>query len=323
MTTTVEIETENPLKLSVKGVQGTIDDKYVGRLRPMGKDTPLPELRKRLEDDGYLFLKHLIPRQDVMDVRKSYFEYYESLGMLQPGTSPEQGIFNREAVPSDHAGIGAGLLPPNEAEQHRMIASHKNTDYLRFLEHPVLRQMVRDLTGWEADILLQRTMLRHNIPGGLSTGVHYDKLFLRGGSAYFLTAWVPIGDISLNGGGLIYLSDSISLGHSMEEDFAARAKELPEAERVSAFNAHMGEFGQLSANAGEFHRDQAGGRGQWLVSDFEAGDVVFHDPYTIHGSSRNEDKDGRIRLSTDLRFYDPSSDYDKRWMKYWEPGDGL
>lgn len=51
--------------------------------------------------------------------------------------------------------------------------------------------------GWEKEILLRRTMLRHNIPGGLSTGVHYDKLFLRDGGAYFLTAWVPIGKSSI------------------------------------------------------------------------------------------------------------------------------
>ena len=85
----------------------------------------------------------------------------------------------------------------------------------------------------------------------------------------------------------------------------------------------MGQFGQLSDDAGAFQRQQAGGMGKWLVSEFEAGDVVFHDPYTIHGSSRNEDVGGKIRLSTDLRFYEEGSDLDQRWMKYWTPGDGL
>ena len=49
--------------------------------------------------------------------------------------------------------------------------------------------------GWEEEILLTRTMIRHNAPGALSTGVHYDKLFLRKGEAEFLTAWVPIGKL--------------------------------------------------------------------------------------------------------------------------------
>ena len=204
-----------------------------------------------------------------------------------------------------------------------MIQSHVQPDYLRFLEHPDLRQRVRDLMGWDKEILLQRTMLRHNCPGGLSTGIHYDKLFLRDGGSYFLTAWVPIGDISAEGGGLIYLSNSALLGRSIEDDFTRRAATLPEDQRISAFNVHMGEFGQLSQDAGSFLANEAHGRGRWLISDYEAGDVVFHDPYTIHGSSKNQDPFGRIRLSTDIRFYREGSDIDKRWMKYWIPGDGL
>ena len=113
---------------------------------------------------------------------------------------------------------------------------------------------------------------------------------------------------------MIYVSDSTALGRTIEKDFTARAKQLPEKERISAFNAHMGQFGQLSDNAGELHGEQAPCKGKWLASDFHAGDVVFHDPHAIHGSSRNEDGEGRIRLSTDL---------DERWMKYWVPGNGL
>ena len=113
--------------------------------------------------------------------------------MLRPGTAPEDGIYNDVEHPSRHAGIGAGNLPPDETQVQKMVQSHVAPQYLQFLEHASLRQTVRDLMGWKKEVLLRRTMLRHNIPGGLSTGVHYDKLFLRGGGAYFLTAWVPIG----------------------------------------------------------------------------------------------------------------------------------
>lgn len=63
---------------------------------------------------------------------------------------------------------------------------------------------------------------------------------------------------------------------------------------------------------------------RWLVTNYEAGDVVFHDPYSIHASGRNEDPENRIRLSTDLRLYEKEDPgIDTRWYKLWSPGDGL
>lgn len=131
------------------------------------------------------------------------------------------------------------------------------------------------------------------------------------------------GDISIQGGGLLYLSDSTTLGKSIEKDFTARAASFSEEERISAFNANMSKFGTLSDAADDFLENKAKGKGRWLTAAYEAGDVVFHDPYAIHGSSKNQDPQGRIRLSTDLRFYEEGSDIDQRWMKYWTPGDGL
>ncbi|KAI4158682.1 MAG: hypothetical protein LQ342_007203 [Letrouitia transgressa] len=328
-TTTATVDTTTPvLKVTGQGIrsnEGTIDDKHLGQLRPTPKDIPLLEMQRRLKEDGYLFVKNLIPRDDVLRVRKEYFEHFSPTGILEPGTDPELGIFNSSQSPHDYGGIGAGELPPTDEQVRILTESHVLPQYLEFLQHPSLRQTVRDLTGWDQEILLKRTMLRHNVPGGLSTGVHYDKLFLRGGDAYFLTAWVPIGDIPLHGGGLIYLSRSSPLGTSIERSFHARAQSLPPADRISAFNAHMHAFGQLSQDAGEFHANEAGGKGLWLASDYEAGDVVFHDPFMIHASSRNLDQEGkRIRLSTDLRFYEEGAEgIDERWMKFWTPGDGL
>ncbi|UNI13563.1 Phytanoyl-CoA dioxygenase [Purpureocillium takamizusanense] len=335
---TVTMTVESP-PVAVGSNQGKIASQHLGWLRPTARDTPLEEMRERLRQDGYLFVKNLIPRKDVLRVRKDYFQRYAPTGILEPGSDPEAGVFNGGEAASAHGGIGAGELPPTDLQVQTMTDAHKTPEYLAFLEHADLRGFVRALMGWDREVLLRRTMLRHNVPGGLSTAVHYDKLFLRGGEAYFLTAWVPIGDISQTGGGLMYLSDSTSLGRSIEDDFTQRAAQLTPEERVSAFNVNMEKYGQLSQNAAEFgdahrihrvHRrhedDDGSGSGdlrRWLVADYEAGDVVFHDPYMIHTSTRNEDAARRIRLSTDLRFYREGSDLDARWMKFWTPGDGL
>lgn len=62
---------------------------------------------------------------------------------------------------------------------------------------------------------------------------------------------------------------------------------------------------------------------RWLVSDFEAGDVVLHNAYAIHASTMNHDVKGVIRVATDLRFVDKSRPWDKRWTKPYEMDDGV
>ena len=66
-------------------------------------------------------------------------------------------------------------------------------------------------------MLVKRAMPRHNCPGSLSTGIHYDRLFLRG-EAELPTSWVPIGDFAANDSGLMYLENSNSLGEDIEAE---------------------------------------------------------------------------------------------------------
>jgi phytanoyl-CoA hydroxylase len=49
---------------------------------------------------------------------------------------------------------------------------------------------------------------------------------------------------------------------------------------------------------------------RWLVSAYEAGDVVLHSPFAIHASTINHDPKNVIRLATDLRFVDSSRPWD-------------
>ena len=153
---------------------------------------------------------------------------------------------------------------------------------------------------------------------------------LRAGEAEFLTAWVPIGDCAADGGGLMYLEHSDDIGKDMEADFMKRAEHFSVEERINGFNQNMARDGQLSHNVEEFHKEilngsfgDKGKKRRWLVGDYKAGDVVFHNPYLIHGAVKNQDPEGRIRLSTDLRFYEEGAPLDKRWMQIWRRDDGL
>lgn len=318
----------------IQANQGRVARPQLGWLRSTTVDTPLEEMRRRLDQDNYLYVKGLIPRSLVLQMREHYFSQYAGTSLLDPTKPFVDGIFNPSEPASAHKGIGGGSTEGEDLK--RLRGAHTTPNYLTFLKTPQLRQMVRDLMGWDEEVLLQRTMLRHNVPGGESTGVHYDKLFLRGGDAFFLTAWVPIGDIKPIGGGLIYLENSAKLGQAIEDDFTRRAEHFTPEEKISAFNANMTSVGVLSNHPQEFeeaHRhiaERAGLAGmehKWLIANYEAGDVVFHHPCSVHASCSNEDPEGRIRLSSDLRFYDrqdwDAGTCDERWMKVWDIGDGL
>lgn len=54
-----------------------------------------------------------------------------------------------------------------------------------------------------------------------------------------LTAWIPIGDISPIGGGLMYLEDSVPLGTEIENLFKKLNANLPEEAQLDAFNENV------------------------------------------------------------------------------------
>ncbi|BCR86876.1 uncharacterized protein ACHE_30863S [Aspergillus chevalieri] len=311
---------------------GPLTSENAALLRPSDPNMPIEELRRRYEQDGYLFVKGLLPREDVLEMRRRYFDFLAPTGVLQENTDPVEGIFNKTKSPDDYPGIGAGHVGNNgrpggdSAAQFvdKAIEAHYKDWYAeKFCNHPDLREFVARFTGWGDDTLsFKRTLLRNNPPGSKPIGVHYDQIFLRYGDPTSVTAWVPIGDIKLNGGGLIYLEDGDSVGLKIEEEFTTRAKQagLTEEEARSAFNSNMMATGLLSDFPAEFAKEH--GR-RWLASSYEAGDVVLHKPHAIHASTVNNDPDNVIRLATDLRFCDSSKPYDKRWMNHYRFGDGV
>jgi phytanoyl-CoA hydroxylase len=299
-----------------------IDTAIVSWLQPSPRNTPLSEMKRRYHEDGYIWIKNVLPPSDVYDFRQTYFTYIEPTGLLKEGTSPRDGIFNPALDPSKHQGIGA---TPEQSAEGVLNAIHSDDKYHAFLKHLDLRAMVRELTGWEKEVILNRALIRHNVPGSkCPSGIHYDQLFLRAGDPAFVTAWVPIGDCAADGGGLMCLENSCQLGKELENNYLSRQEreDMPKEDRVSAYNRYMSEDGHLSHNVEQWAKEEGLGL-QWLVADYEAGDVVFHSPWMIHCSSRNEDTQGRIRLATDLRFYEKGVRVDERWSRSFFCRDGL
>jgi phytanoyl-CoA hydroxylase len=300
---------------------GLLTSNEVDKLHPSYPSEPMEVLRERYNKNGYLLLKGLLPREDVLSARASYFESLSASGVIEPGSAAVDGIFNSSASASDYPGIGAGSLGgnsrPGETDKSEVfvdlaLKAHTDDWYCGsedgktkgFCNHPVLRDFISRFSGWGDDTLaVKRTLLRNNTPGNKAIGVHYDQSFMRYGEPTSVTAWVPIGDVSLDGGGLIYLEGGMfssvllsnrvmtntslgeKLGEEIENDFNAKAKAagMSDEEMRNAFNANMMSTGFLCEGPGDFGRRY--GR-KWLVTAYEAGDVVLHTPHMVSWTSR-------------------------------------
>ncbi|KAL4880353.1 hypothetical protein BJY04DRAFT_208166 [Aspergillus karnatakaensis] len=288
----------------------------IKQLPSFGPDTPIDELKKRYEEDGVIWIKGLLNRALVNECRGNYLTFVNrDTELLKPDTDPEEGIFSgndwRNYVLPGGTRAAFGLKDEGPFVENA-IESHVAPFYLEF-KHQVAKTIeafVARLCGFEDSWCLPRSLLRLAVPGAESTPVHYDQIFLRAGPPTSITAWVPIGDIELDGGGLIYLERSKDIGIKYEEDFSRLSETLSDGEKISAVNRNMNTGGWLDRNSSQFGKNW--GR-HWLVGAYEAGDVVLHNPYMVHAGAMNESRAGRIRVSTDLRFVDKSKPFDERW----------
>ncbi len=80
----------NTLELHSSG--GPIDSDSIGCLKPTSKDTPLEQMREQYARDGYLWVKDVLPKEDVWKMRETYFDYLP--GLTKEGTAPRDGIYN-------------------------------------------------------------------------------------------------------------------------------------------------------------------------------------------------------------------------------------
>jgi phytanoyl-CoA hydroxylase len=311
--------------VQLKTELGTPKSSSLKYLRETTPDTAIEEMRKRYLEDGYLFIKHFFLRSDILQFRKRFFEYMLPTGIVEPGYEQE-GLFASDKMAEDYAPLSEKTVNWEEGNNQnsvflrRLSDAHVLTEYLELNEHPVLVDFVKRFTGWYSPVLYRRSIIRANVPDGEMTPVHYDRLFLRGSDPGFLTAWIPLGDIDLCGGGLIYLENSLQISKDMEDEWQKAANTLPPEEKLSAFNKAMTIGARCATDAGEF--SDATGR-KWMVANYEAGDVVFHQSFMIHASCQNQDPNNRIRLATDIRYTDDSKKVDVRWMNHFELGDGL
>jgi phytanoyl-CoA hydroxylase len=183
------------MKLTSNGTP--IASSALGRLYSHTIDTPTEELKAFYVEHGYVYIKSLLPIDVVREMRRKsaflysprgaddrtrdgcfsyrYFESVSPSGILKEGTAPEEGIYCG-APPVWYTGLSTSTAcgdsdPHAEKFLELIIEAHKAEWYTQFSDHPALLEFTKRLMGWENVQLLQRQLLRSNVPGQECTAV--------------------------------------------------------------------------------------------------------------------------------------------------------
>lgn len=243
----------------------------------------MASLHQRIAEDGYLLLRGLIDRDKVLHARRRVLEFMDTQQVLTPNTPVFEGVMPK-------GGRGVPMMG-------RKSIGH-SPDVLNVIESDELFSFFSRYFGEPALTFYYKWLRAVGNEG--YTGAHMDYVYMGRGSANLHTVWVPFGDIPVDHGTLAMCVGS----HNMAS--FARVRET---------------YGQMDVDRdqveGWFSREpmeiveQFGG--QWLTTEFRAGDVMIFGMHVMHSSTTN--LTNRFRLSCDVRYQPASDPVDKRWAK--------
>jgi hypothetical protein len=252
-------------------------------------------LRARIKEDGYLFLPGFFKRSTVLDARRVVTDRLAETGVLDLSHPSIQAKANLASSIDFGPEIGTLDNPSLDAILHR---------------GPMMDFFAGFLGGTAR--YFEYTWFR-TIPPGRGTRPHCDVVYMGRGTKKLFTAWVPIGDISLQTGGLMILEHSHRKANQLqgytERDVDEYCLNAPDAEEIATGRKSWQWDGALSNNP-VLLREELGDR--WLTTKFSAGDLVVFTMSTVHGSLDN--CSDRIRLSVDCRYQLASEPIDERWI---------
>lgn len=263
----------------------------------------LAELRRRMEEDGYLYLPGFLDRSDVQEVRRVLCAQLADEGLLDPDQPREAAI----ARPNADVAFRPDLANDGPAR-------------------PLLEQVIygdrvmgfyRDFLGGEARHF-DYTWLRVVAPGR-GTYPHTDVVFMGRGTKNLYTAWVPLGDVPLHVGGLILIEGSHRDEETRQGYSAHDVDTVCEIDGTHPLARAGFDAGGSMGRDMSAVRDRIGGR-LLTAKEFRMGDLLTFSVYTVHGSLDNGSN--QIRMSSDSRYQLASDPVDERWVGENPPGHG-
>ncbi len=284
-----------PPSLRTSGVELDLSDRAFGFLHESRPADTVHDLHRRMDDDGYLYLRDFWPRAQVQRVRDSITGQLARLGFLEPGTPLDEA----RAIPGKEVGraMGNPLDQRDPTLRDLVFGDALMNFFARFLGGPVRH----------FDFIWFRTKGH-----GLGSAIHCDLVYMGRGTHNLVTAWVPLGDVPLELGGLLVLEGShrqaAKLQSYLSRDVDAYCTNQQDAADYASGKKWWD--GTLSKNATALQQSLGG---RWLTSpEFRLGDVVIFNMTLVHGSLDNTTD--RMRLSTDTRYQLAAEPADERWV---------
>lgn len=224
-------------------------------------------LRKRLERDGYLFIRGLLPADAIRSVRSRLLTKAAAGGWLDPAEAIEAGIANMAAACKD----------PEERYMKVFRGLWSDEELHRLRTHPRVLELFSGIFGEPAlahPMFVQRNIFPQSGAFDFTTGIHQDRVHIGGATSYAM--WVPLGDCPRKKGALAVAAGSHT--HGILET------------RVGTGAGGM----DISVPI----------PGTWVTGAFRAGDALIFQDVTVHKALPNRTRE--IRMSFDAR-YQPAS----------------
>jgi ectoine hydroxylase-related dioxygenase (phytanoyl-CoA dioxygenase family) len=222
-----------------------------------------PTLRARLAEDGYLFLRGLLPRDAILDVRARLLAKAAEGGWLAAESPAADGTANPDAACKDPE--------PRYMAVFRNLWSDEALHRLRI--DPRVLALFDRILGERAlahPMFVQRNIFPQSDGFDFTTGIHQDRVHIGGATSYAL--WMPLGDCPREMGALA----------------------------VAAGSHHTGIL-PTKVGSGAGGMDIAVPiPGTWVTGDFAAGDALIFQDVTVHKALPNRTR--AIRLSFDARY---------------------
>lgn len=221
-----------------------------------------PELQHRMQRDGYLFIRGLLPKEVLESLRMQFLEIMREAGWVKHNTPLEAAVANLDAF----------CVEPEPAYMDIYHRQQQLPAFHALQHHPNLLGVFERLLGYAVlphPRLIARTLFPER--NAYTTPAHQDFIPIQG-TAETYTAWIPLQDVPSELGGLQIASGSHQRG-------------------VYDIRPALGAGGLEVTDPLE---------GTWVNSPFEQSDVLIFHSLTVHQGRSFQGE--RLRLSIDGRF---------------------